>query len=280
MVYNALSIGFEFGWWNSSLTFNLRTPNVNPIHNILLVSYISLSQCPCGSCLGACVEAAVAWLQRRRTCAADRSRKFETTSPTICITDCPSFTDNCLNSNVLEASRWEYQEQNGPFGDEQLLNEYVWIKPNVIIFVFNSAAPVGQWRQWILWATNLIALMSHWCKLYLLLIITFLPIFLIKHKFWSLPFIFYKNFLINLSIIVLCFTSIWFVLILELKIDQHLIFAAFKIREFHCYIIVIKLRKGSAYLIMNFLRIHQLGAHRQKFWCNWSDVNINKLHVF
>jgi len=72
---------------------------------------------------GACVEAAVAWLQRRRTCAADRSRKFETTSPTICITDCPSFTDNCLNSNVLEASRWEYQEQNGPFGDEQLLNE-------------------------------------------------------------------------------------------------------------------------------------------------------------
>jgi len=134
--------------------------------------------------------------------------------------------------------------------------------------------------QWILCATNLISLMSHWCKLYLLLIITFLPIFLIKHKFWSLPFIFYKNFLINLSIIVFCFTSIWFDLILELKIDQHLIFAAFKIREFHCYIIVIKLRKGSAYLIMNFLRIHQLGAHRQKFWCNWSDVNINKLHVF
>ena len=41
----------------------------------------------------------------------------------LCITDGSNFTDNCLNRNVLEASRWEYVEQNGPFGDEQRLNE-------------------------------------------------------------------------------------------------------------------------------------------------------------
>ena len=43
----------------------------------------------------------------------------------LCITDCPGFRDNCLNRNVLEASRWEYMEQNGPFGDDQHLNECV-----------------------------------------------------------------------------------------------------------------------------------------------------------
>jgi hypothetical protein len=45
-----------------------------------------------------------------------------------CITDCPSFVDNCLNRNVLEASRWEFMEQHGPFGDEQPLNKFVYHK--------------------------------------------------------------------------------------------------------------------------------------------------------
>jgi len=43
----------------------------------------------------------------------------------LCITDCPAFADNCLNRHVLEASKWEYMEHNGPFADDQHPNELV-----------------------------------------------------------------------------------------------------------------------------------------------------------
>jgi len=42
-----------------------------------------------------------------------------------CICVASLFKDNCLNRNVLDTCRWEYIDANGPFGDEESLNELV-----------------------------------------------------------------------------------------------------------------------------------------------------------
>ena len=46
----------------------------------------------------------------------------------LCVTDLDAFSDNCLNPHVLETSRYEYMECQGPFGDEKPLNEYTFEK--------------------------------------------------------------------------------------------------------------------------------------------------------
>ena len=41
-----------------------------------------------------------------------------------CITETPGFQGNCLNDDVLEASIYEFVEQEGLVGDETPVNKY------------------------------------------------------------------------------------------------------------------------------------------------------------
>lgn len=75
-------------------------------------------RCICGSCQVMKTE------QENQCCRSIKKVLNYIPDELLCITDCPGFISNCLDQHVLEASRWEYIEQQGPLGNEQLLNEY------------------------------------------------------------------------------------------------------------------------------------------------------------
>jgi len=80
-------------------------------------SELELEWCICGSCREMASEV------ENVCCRSIKKVRDYIPTDLLCMTDCAGFRDNCLNSNVLDASRWEYMEQHGPFGDEQPLNK-------------------------------------------------------------------------------------------------------------------------------------------------------------
>jgi len=62
---------------------------------------------------------------KQNVCCHGYSNTKQLKASAKCITETPMFRDNCLNRNVLETSRHEYIEWNGPFGDAEKLNELV-----------------------------------------------------------------------------------------------------------------------------------------------------------